>query len=112
MTVSSPTLVPRSSPASTRGLPRLTLTTTVYLEPASPRSQDTVAALNAAGVPHRVVDVTKDRIAARILRSAGYQHFPVVLTTRADLSVEAAHTWAGYRPDRIAQLAADTAAEG
>lgn len=112
MTVSSPTLVPRSSPTSTMGLPRLTLTTTVYVEPDRPRSQDTLAALTAAGVPHRVVDITQDRTAARILRSAGYQHFPVVLTTRADLSVEAAHTWAGYRPDRIAQLAATTAAEG
>lgn len=74
---------------------------TVYTKPGCPQCRATVRALQRAGLPHRVIDVTEDTDARDYVLSLGYVAAPVVQA--------GAEHWSGYRPDRIAGLTAATA---
>ncbi|KAA0093579.1 NrdH-redoxin [Mycolicibacterium sp. P1-18] len=74
------------------------VTITVYTKPRCPQCRATVRALQRAGLPHRLVDLTEDREARDYVLSLGYVAAPVVQA--------GAEHWCGFRPDRITGLAA------
>jgi glutaredoxin-like protein NrdH len=76
-------------------------TITVYTKPGCPQCRATVRALQRAGLPHRLVDLTEDPDARDYVLALGYLSAPVVVAGSAH--------WSGFRPDRISGLAAATA---
>jgi glutaredoxin-like protein NrdH len=74
------------------------MTVTVYSQPACPQCRATYRALDNAGVAYQAVDLSADTHAAEFARSLGHRQAPVV--------VAGADHWSGFRPDRIAALAA------
>lgn len=74
--------------------------TVLYSRPNCQPCIATKRALDRHGIPHTVVDVTVDLDAAEHVRALGHLTAPVVVTP------DGAH-WSGYRPDRIAALAAE-----
>jgi glutaredoxin-like protein NrdH len=72
---------------------------TVYTKPACPQCTATLRALRQHGIPHRTVDLTADPDARDFVLALGYLAAPVIY-------VGPAEHFSGFRPDRIAALAA------
>lgn len=72
------------------------MTITIYSKPACVQCTATIRALDAAGIPYTVIDLTTDRDAMTFVQELGYRQAPVVVA-------EDKH-WSGYRPDMIAAL--------
>ena len=75
---------------------------TVYTKPACVQCNATYKALDKAGLPYEVVDITEDSEARDYVMGLGYLQAPVV--------VAGDDHWSGFRPDRIKALAASAAA--
>jgi len=73
--------------------------TTVYTQPACQPCIATKRALTKRGVEFREVDLTTDPDALETVRALGHTQAPVVVSGDAH--------WSGFRPDRIAALAAE-----
>ena len=71
---------------------------TVYVLPNCIQCTMTKRALDAAGIRYRVVDVSIDEAAHDLVSELGYRSAPVVVT--------GTESWSGFRPDKIAALAA------
>ena len=74
---------------------------TVYSKPRCPQCDATYRALDKAGIEYAVIDITEDAQAREHVMSLGYLQAPVVVAGNDH--------WAGYRPDRIKDLADRTA---
>ncbi|WP_225027230.1 glutaredoxin-like protein NrdH [Xinfangfangia pollutisoli] len=70
---------------------------TVYSKPACVQCTATTRALDARGLPYRVIDLTEDAEAMERVMALGYRQAPVVVAGEAH--------WAGFRPDMIGRLA-------
>ena len=70
---------------------------TVYSKPACVQCTATTRELDRKGIPYKYVDLTKDAEAMNTIRNLGYMQAPVVITGDDH--------WAGFRPDKISQLA-------
>lgn len=71
---------------------------TVYGQPGCVQCAATYRALDQVGVAFVRVDVSVDEIARQYVQALGHQQAPVVVTA-------AGEHWAGYRPDRLRDLA-------
>lgn len=71
---------------------------TVYTKPACVQCNATYKALDKAGVDYDVIDITTDPEAREFVLSLGYLQAPVV--------VAGGEHWSGFKPDKIAALAA------
>ena len=74
---------------------------TVYTKPACVQCNATYKALDKAGLPYEVVDITEDAAARDYVMSLGYLQAPVV--------VAGDEHWSGFRPDRVKAVAAQAA---
>lgn len=74
------------------------MTVTVYSKPACVQCTATTRALDAKGISYTVIDLTKDAESMALVTSLGYRQAPVVMAGDTH--------WAGFRPDRIAAIAA------
>jgi glutaredoxin-like protein NrdH len=74
------------------------MSVTVYSKPACPQCRATYRALDRAGVDYRIVDLTTDPAALDRVVALGHRQAPVVVT-------DTDH-WSGFRPEKIAGLAA------
>ena len=81
--------------AETRGS---RLNVTVYTKPACVQCNATYRALDKAEIEYEKIDITTDPEAREYVLSLGYLQAPVVVAGDSH--------WSGYRPDRIAALAA------
>jgi len=72
---------------------------TVYTRPACVQCNATVKALDKAGISYEKIDVHEHPEARDYVLSLGYLALPVV-------HVSPTVHWAGFRPDRVADLAA------
>ena len=77
-------------------------TITVYTKPACVQCNATYKALDKAGLPYAIVDITTNDEARDYVMSLGYLQAPVV--------VAGEEHWSGFRPDRVKSLAATAAA--
>lgn len=73
-------------------------TVTVYSKPACVQCNATYTRLDAKGIDYTVVDLSVDDEALQRVKALGYLGAPVVVT-------DVDH-WAGFRPDKIDELAA------
>lgn len=71
---------------------------TVYTKPACVQCNATYRALDAKGIEYDVLDVSQDADALERVKALGYLQAPVVITDEDH--------WSGFRPDKIAALAA------
>lgn len=78
-------------------------TITVYTKPSCVQCNATYRALDAAGIEYEIRDLTLDPSAIEQAKALGHLQAPVVITGEGD-------HWAGFRPDKIAELAATRAA--
>ena len=76
---------------------------TVYTKPACVQCNATFRALDKAGLPYQVVDVSMDAKALDHIKALGYMQAPVVVT-------DTDH-WSGFRPDKISTLICSPALE-
>ena len=74
---------------------------TVYTKPQCVQCGATIKALDKAGLEYTLVDITADAAARDYVMALGHLQAPVVAT--------ADDHWAGFRPDRIKNLAAHAA---
>ncbi|MDR2565358.1 MAG: glutaredoxin family protein [Bifidobacteriaceae bacterium] len=74
------------------------MTVTVYSKPACPQCRATQRALDRAQLEYQVVDLSQDDQALAEVLAMGHRQAPVV--------VAGEQHWSGYRPDRIAAVAA------
>ena len=74
---------------------------TVYTKPRCVQCGATIKALDKAGLAYELVDITTDSGARDYVMALGYLQAPVVVT-------DTDH-WAGFRPDRIKNLAHNAA---
>ncbi|MCT2107990.1 NrdH-redoxin [Dietzia sp. HMSC21D01] len=74
---------------------------TVYTKPQCVQCGATIKALDKAGLEYTLVDITADAAARDYVMALGHLQAPVVVT--------ADDHWAGFRPDRIKNLAAHAA---
>jgi len=74
------------------------MSVTVYTKPSCVQCTATYRALDNKGVEYEVRDVSTDEAALEMVKSLGYLQAPVVVT-------DGDH-WSGFRPDKIATLAA------
>ena len=77
------------------------MTITVYTKPQCVQCGATIKALDKAGLEYTLVDITADAAARDYVMALGHLQAPVVVT-------DTDH-WAGFRPDRIKNLAAHAA---
>lgn len=78
------------------------MTITVYTKPSCVQCRATYRALDSKGLEYRILDLTVDDAAMEMVKALGHLQAPVVIT-------EDDH-WSGFRPDKIAALAARAAA--
>ena len=71
---------------------------TVYTKPSCVQCTATYRALDNKGIEYDVLDVTADDAALEKVRALGYMQAPVVIADDDH--------WSGFRPDKIAGLAA------
>lgn len=71
---------------------------TVYTKPSCVQCTATFRALDARGLEYRSVDLSQDPGALDVVKAMGYMQAPVVVTDNDH--------WSGFRPDKIATLAA------
>lgn len=74
------------------------MTITVYTKPSCVQCRATYRALDAKGLPYRVLDLSEDDAAMDMVKAMGFMQAPVVVTDD--------DAWSGFRPDKIAELAA------
>lgn len=74
---------------------------TVYTKPQCVQCGATIKALDKAGLAYTLIDITADADARDYVMALGHLQAPVVVT-------DTDH-WAGFRPDRIKNLAAHAA---
>lgn len=74
---------------------------TVYTKPQCVQCGATIKALDKAGIAYELVDLATDTDARDYVMALGYLQAPVVVTPTDH--------WAGFRPDRIANLAHNAA---
>ena len=72
---------------------------TVYTKPACVQCNATFKALDKRGIEYQKIDVTDNPGAREYVMSLGYLGAPVVY-------VSPTVHWSGFRPDRLARLAA------
>lgn len=72
---------------------------TVYTKPSCVQCNATYRALDKAGIEYTSIDITVDAEARDLVMALGYLQAPVVITENGD-------HWSGFRPDRLAELAA------
>lgn len=72
---------------------------TVYTKPSCVQCNATYRALDKAGIEYTSIDITVDAEARDLVMALGYLQAPVVITEDGD-------HWSGFRPDRLAELAA------
>lgn len=77
------------------------MSVTVYSKPACVQCNATYRALDKAGIDYEVVDISLDAGARDEVMALGYLQAPVVMA--------GGEHWSGFRPDRIAALAARAA---
>ncbi|GAA4267615.1 glutaredoxin-like protein NrdH [Frondihabitans peucedani] len=71
---------------------------TVYTKPSCVQCTATYRALDNKGIEYEVFDVSVDEKALETVKALGYLQAPVVITDEDH--------WSGFRPDKIAGLAA------
>jgi len=71
---------------------------TVYTKPSCVQCNATYRALDAAGIEYEIRDLTLDPVALEQVNALGHLQAPVVIAGEDH--------WAGFRPDKIAELAA------
>ena len=74
----------------------------VYSKPGCVQCTATLRALDNAGIPYRVVDLTGDPVALEHVKGFGFAQAPVVEGS--------GEPWSGFRPDRIDELVKSRAA--
>ena len=74
------------------------MTITIYSQPSCVQCTATYKALDKLGLDYDVVDLSTDADALDPVQALGYQQAPGVM-------VDDEH-WSGFRPDKIADLAA------
>ncbi|MWB97093.1 glutaredoxin-like protein NrdH [Agromyces seonyuensis] len=74
------------------------MTVTVYTKPSCVQCAATYRALDSKGIEYEVLDVSADELALQTVKDLGYLQAPVVITDEDH--------WSGFRPDKIAELAA------
>ncbi|MFE5702180.1 glutaredoxin-like protein NrdH [Rhodococcus koreensis] len=74
------------------------MTVTVYTKPDCVQCNATYRALDKEGIDYSIVDLTENPAARDRVTGLGYLQAPVV--------VAGDQHWSGFRPDRIAALAA------
>ena len=74
----------------------------VYSKPACVQCTATTREMDRKGITYKYVDLTEDAEAMETVRDLGYMQAPVV--------VAGDDHWAGFRPDKIGQLAAQAMA--
>jgi glutaredoxin-like protein NrdH len=74
---------------------------TVYTKPSCVQCTATYRALDNKGIEYEVFDVSVDEKALETVKALGYLQAPVVVTDEDH--------WSGFRPDKIAGLAAQIA---
>lgn len=75
----------------------------VYSKPSCVQCNATYRALDATGIPYKVVDLTRDENAYHYVTSMGYQQAPVVVVPM-DYEVGGGTHWSGFDPDKIASI--------
>ncbi|MGD9430805.1 glutaredoxin-like protein NrdH [Arthrobacter russicus] len=73
------------------------MTVTVYTKPACVQCTATYRALDKKGITYQSVDLTQDPEALAKVQAMGFAQAPVVITDD--------ESWAGFRPDKIEELA-------
>ena len=73
----------------------------VYSKPLCVQCDATKRALNKAGLPYDVIDITEDADALEAVKALGYVQAPVVVT--------GGDHWSGFRPDKVKALAGTSA---
>ena len=71
---------------------------TVYSKPACVQCTATTKELDRKGIDYNYIDITTDADAMEQVMALGYKQAPVV--------VNGDDHWAGFRPDKIGQIAA------
>ena len=74
------------------------MTITVFSKPACVQCDATYRQLDKLGLDYTIVDITMDADALASVKALGYQQAPVVFA--------GGDHWSGFRPDKIADLAA------
>lgn len=69
---------------------------TVYTKPSCVQCNATYRALDKEGLDYRVVDLTEDPEALKMVTGLGYNAAPVVVAGNEH--------WSGFRPDRVKAL--------
>lgn len=70
---------------------------TVYTKPGCVQCNATYRALDKKGISYRSLDISEDEVALERLKALGHMSAPVVETPH--------ESWAGFRPDKIEELA-------
>ncbi|MBS3180012.1 MULTISPECIES: glutaredoxin-like protein NrdH [unclassified Pseudoclavibacter] len=78
------------------------MTIAVYSKPSCVQCTATYRALDKAGIEYEIFDVSTDDKALQTVKELGYMQAPVVIAGDDH--------WSGFRPDKIAGLAAAIAA--
>jgi glutaredoxin-like protein NrdH len=76
---------------------------TVYSKPACVACNSTYRKLTKEGLVYSTIDISEDPQAYEYVKSLGYAQAPVVVTDDDH--------WSGFKPDKIAALAAPAAEE-
>ena len=71
--------------------------TTLYTKPNCGQCLATHRLMDTQGIEHQTIDITQDAEALAAFKAQGFMSAPVVVSPIG--------TWAGFRPDRIAELA-------
>ncbi|PDQ35028.1 MAG: NrdH-redoxin [Candidatus Lumbricidophila eiseniae] len=71
---------------------------TVYTKPSCVQCNATYRALDSKGIEYEILDLSEDEGALAQVKELGYLQAPVVITDEGH--------WSGFRPDKIAELAA------
>ncbi|SES04177.1 glutaredoxin-like protein NrdH [Propionibacterium cyclohexanicum] len=74
------------------------MTVAVYSRPSCVQCMATYRALDSKGIDYEVIDLSRSPGAADKVRALGYLQAPVVIADDDQ--------WSGFRPDKIAELAA------
>ncbi|MBM6700475.1 glutaredoxin-like protein NrdH [Bifidobacterium pullorum subsp. saeculare] len=79
------------------------MSVTVYTKPNCPQCEATKRQLDKRGIAYAAVDIASTPGVLETLQAAGFRQAPVVVTSSG-------HAWAGYRPDKIRDLAVELGA--
>ena len=77
---------------------------TMLTKPQCVQCRMTAQLLNEAGVDYQVIDLTESEAAMEWAQDHDFRAAPIVVV--GEMSTEDFDAWAGFRPDKIAALAA------